>query len=277
MMSPCEKLTVRKSTKQLLKQQVVRKSEIHSKRNRRSLHSGTVANEIQVVDVRRVQLDAPTPVYDATVPKFHNFALDAGIFVHNTARSARDRTYQEVLPLKGKVKNAMRDKKGEALESEEVLNILSMIGFDPKADDPLSKLRVGKIIFMADPDPDGYHINALLLTLLQKYLPELFDRGLVFVANVPEYYALNAKTRQIFTGSTAAQVAETLKAAKQRLPVKHIKGYGEVDADTLRYLAFDPATRSLSRIIPSTSSGADERFQKLMSNDSESRKQLLGI
>jgi DNA gyrase subunit B len=241
------------------------------------LHSGTVANEIHVVDVRRVTLSKPIPVYDATVPKFHNFALDSGIFVHNTARSARDKSYQEILPLKGKIKNAMKDKKGEALESEEVLNILAMIGFDPKSDDPLAKLRVGKIIFMSDPDPDGFHINALLVTLIQKYLPELFDRGMVYVANISEYYALDPKTKKLYSAASSEALAALLTKEGIRLPIKHIKGYGEVSADVLRYLAFDPATRSLSRVITSDNQDADAQFERLMAAGSEARKQLLGI
>ena len=210
-------------------------------------------------------------------PEKRELILLEGESAGGTGRAARDKSFQEILPLKGKIKNAMRDKKNEALESEEVLNILAMIGFNPKAEDPLSNLRVGKIIHMADPDPDGYHINALLLTLEQKYLPELFERGMIYIANVPEYYALDVKTKKLYTGASASEVASKLEENRLKLPIKHIKGYGEVSAEVLRYLAFDPATRSLSRVLPSTASGADEAFVKLMSNDSESRKQLLGI
>ena len=100
---------------------------------------------------------------------------------------------------------------------------------------------------------------------------------MIYIANVPEYYALDVKTKKLYTGASASEVASKLEENRLKLPIKHIKGYGEVSAEVLRYLAFDPATRSLSRVLPSTASGADEAFVKLMSNDSESRKQLLGI
>lgn len=233
-----------------------------------------------LTEIRRITskgLPSKAATAPGCAPEDRELILLEGESASGTARSARDKSYQEILPLKGKIKNAMKDKKGEALESEEVLNILAMIGFDPKSDDPLAKLRVGKIIFMSDPDPDGFHINALLVTLIQKYLPELFDRGMVYVANISEYYALDPKTKKLYSAASSEALAALLTKEGIRLPIKHIKGYGEVSADVLRYLAFDPATRSLSRVITSDNPDADAQFERLMAAGSEARKQLLGI
>jgi intein/homing endonuclease len=147
--SSCEKLTLSKEDRLRLKN-----SKATGKRTRRSLHQGVVTNTITVKSVRKVTCD-PIPVYDATVPKYHNYALDAGIFVHNTAKGARDKRYQELLPLRGKFLNAYKAPIEKLLASEEVLNILATMGFDPKAEDPYKSLRVNRLIALADADVDG--------------------------------------------------------------------------------------------------------------------------
>lgn len=365
------------------------------------------------------------------------------------ARQARDSRFQETLPIKGKVLNALRDPRNKAIESEEIINILAQIGFDPKAENPYDKLRVGKIICLADPDPDGplvagtlvpvrydgewsqvsmeelasppwdrreyeviawngqstciadaydcrlveyvnslvrirfeddtklevsvnhqfplytenpilrdvfpdqtglmmtpaknlkvgdriisaedghishapknltgkqrvgtmrikklkvvsceptavycltvhgyhnfmlangvfsknCHINSLLLSLMYKFLPELFSRGMVYVAETPEFYAVDKAGKPYFAGKPD-ELAEKLKRLNVKAEVEHIKGYGEVSADILRLLAFDPTTRNITKIVPSVSADGDVEFIKLMSGGSESRKALLGI
>lgn len=183
--------------------------------------------------------------------------------------------WQAVLPLKGKVMNAVKAKGGKALESEEITHILGAIGFDPRAADPYEKLQVGKIIAFADPDPDGYHINVLLLTLFYRYLPKLFDLGMVYVAVTPEFYA--QVKGEVFFGPTLSSVQVKLKAAKMpaSTPIHHIKGWGEISAQLLRMLALDPSTRTLIQIKPIT--GEDAEFDRLMNDDVDYRRNLLGI
>lgn len=368
-----------------------------------------------------------------------------------SARAARNAYYQETLPIRGKVLNALRDPKGRAIESPEIINILAQIGYDPKAEDPYDKLRVGKIVCLADPDPDGpligstevlvrrvadkvwhqvcmstlastiweddpyevlawtgycyklvpaldckitdyvnkkvkitlasgvklecsenhrwpilksrvddrvehfgtdglsyvaasklktgdrlvsvdedglrhephnvsgiqvlhssmiekikvvscdlepmycltvpehhnfvlscgvlsknCHINSLLLTLFYKFLPELFNRGMVYVAEVPEFYAID-KAGKFYSAGKTEILAGILAKAGVKADICHIKGYGEISAAVLRTLAFDPATRVLSRIIPTETANGEVEFTKLMGNDSEARKKLLGI
>ena len=120
------------------------------------------------------------------------------------------------------------------------------------------------------------HINSLLLTLIYKYLPGLFAKGMVYVAEVPEFYAV-PKSGKPYFGTSPANLQAVLEEASVKAEIKHIKGYGEVDADILRILAFDPATRNIIKIVPTESENGDINFTKLMSGGSESRKQLLGI
>lgn len=163
-------------------------------------------------------------------------------------RKVREK-HQALLPLKGKIMNVLKARGDRALISRDVLNILAAIGFDPKAEDPLKKLQVGKIIQLSDADPDGSHINCLLNALLARYLPGMYDQGMVYVADMPEFYALVKD--QIFTGDTLSEVQTKMKKAGAKGDVQHAKGWGEVDEQVLKVLAVDP-TRRLIKIDPLT-------------------------
>lgn len=221
----------------------------------------------------------PTPVYDIeNLRGQENFALANGVVVHNSAaggmRFARFEYFQEFLPLKGKPKNVMRGNAGKndkTLESEEILNIFAMIGFDPKLENPYEKLRTGKIIIMADGDPDGSHIVTLLCAVFYRFLPDLFRLNKIFVTRVPEFYSIVGK--RILAGDTLAEVQALLEKEGLKGTVNHVKGYGEIDSSLLRIFACDPQSRRLYRVQPE---GAD-KFELLMGNDTATRKQLLGI
>lgn len=187
-------------------------------------------------------------------------------------KQARDKHFQEVLPLKGKPINAMRQPM-KALESQELLFMLSAIGYNPNAADPYKDLRTGKIILLADGDADGSHIESLLCAALYKFLPELFKRGMVYTVNSPEYIAHHPKTNKLVSGGTKE---ELLKKVPPGTAIKHIKGWGEIDPPVLRELAFDPNTRSLIQITAVNKADGQE-FVKLMSDDPTTRKALLGV
>lgn len=345
--------------------------------------------------------------------------------------------WQSLLPLRGKILNVKRSGKNEkALESEEIINILGAIGYDPKASDPLSKLQVSKVICLADADPDGpvsadtlvytnkgqltikeiikewekginyysfdrlrvyaydeekretiladinwagitctrtieyeitfsngftvectdshkwaiynedkcsieyvrtdslelgdsivglssdgntcftinsitkkilpreknfycldicglhnfyvadtlgnkylchnCHINALLLTLFHTYLPEMFDRGMIYVADMPEFYSIYKD--KFFSGNTLSEVRAKMNEAKvpNSVEINHIKGWGEIDACLMKILAIDPNTRKLIR-IQAVTKNQETVFNKLMTDDVEFRKELLGL
>lgn len=183
--------------------------------------------------------------------------------------------HQEVLKLRGKILNVARDDKGKAFESQEVLNILLSMGFDPNKKNPFDSLRIGRVILLCDPDPDGHHINTLLLALHHKYLRPLFERNMVYVAHAKEYVA-SYKGRNYY-GSTVDEVRKALpKDAGSKVEVSHIKGWGEVDDSVLREAAFNPETRQLIQIKP-VSTEDTKRFDALMREDTEYRRKLLKI
>jgi DNA gyrase subunit B len=160
----------------------------------------------------------------------------------------------------------------EVVDSDEVKYVLATIGFDPNAKDPYKKLRTHRIMLLADADFDGAHINSLVLTLLYKYLPGLFERGYVFVVDAPEYYAYNPKSKEYFTGDSV----ELVRKQTKNLDVHHLKGWGEAPVELLETLAFDPKVRKLIRIGLVDKQGHKD-FCALMGEDSGYRKELLGI
>jgi DNA gyrase/topoisomerase IV subunit B len=238
----------------------------------RQAEPASMKMKMRIKSVKIKRLKKPVPVYDATSPKYHNLVLANGCVVHNTAKFARDKNYQEVFYLRGKIMNALRATDAKVLESEEVKGILQSIGFDPSRADPLSKLRVGKIICLSDPDDDGYHINSLILTLLWKYLPGLFERGLVYVVKASEYVAtINGKM------CYSADKADLIKQNGGKAPADllHLKGWGEASVDQLKRMAFDPEQRLLEQLTPSSDGG--KRLKLIMSDDPVVRKEMLGV
>lgn len=205
---------------------------------------------MRVVSTTTVVLSEPIPVYCFTAKETANFTLANGAIVHNCGglRQVRQK-HQALLPLRGKVLNAVRAKSDKVLMSRDILNILAAIGFDAKAEDPLRKLQIGRIIFLADADADGAHINCLLHALTSRYLPGLYEQGMVYVADMPEFYAVDKD--RIFTGDSLSEVKAKLNKAGSKADILHAKGWGEVDAQILKILAIDPSRR-LIQINPLT-------------------------
>jgi DNA gyrase/topoisomerase IV subunit B len=207
-------------------------------------------------------------------PEDRELYIIEGESARGSVLSARDSNFQEALALKGKILNVMREKKADRVfENEEVMNILKSIGFIPDLPDPISKLRVGKIILCADADVDGHHINSLILGCLYRFVPGVFQRNMVYVAKGAEYLA------QTPSGNF---YADTLDELKSKLPPKyhgyilHLKGWGEANADAFSDMAFNPRTRKLLKIKPFDKDG-EIRFKALMQESISYREALLGL
>ncbi|QJT70907.1 DNA topoisomerase 2 [Vibrio phage vB_VcorM_GR7B] len=195
----------------------------------------------------------------------------------DAARMNKPYRYQETLALKGKIANAAKlidQGKGDAVwESEEVLNILTAIGFNPSSKDPMKDLRCGKLILTADADPDGGHINTLVLTTIAELLPEMFTRGMVYIAILPKYMAEHKGT--LYFGNTVKEIRAQAPKGVELKP-SYLKGLGEMSALALRQCAFDPETRKLYKINAPSRSELGE-LHELMGSSAEYRKKLLGI
>ena len=195
-----------------------------------------------------------------------------------SAKQARDRETQAILPLKGKILSTWEVDSGEILGSQEVHDISVALGIDPGADE-LKGLRYGKVCILADADSDGLHISSLLIALFVRHFPALVDRGHVFVAMPPlyridvgkeVYYALDESDRQGFLDRIAAEK----KSGK--VTVQRFKGLGEMNPAQLRETTMAEDTRRLVQLKPnelkSTHELLDMLFAKKRAGD---RKQWL--
>jgi DNA gyrase subunit B len=204
-------------------------------------------------------------------PEMVELYICEGDSAKGTCRGARD-PHQEVLGLRGKVLNVIRD--GASPDSnKEVTDILKSIGYNPSLQDPYSKLRVGKILLMADSDVDGTHIRTLLIGLLQTYLPELFTRKMIYDVIVPVYmYRLDSGDK-IF----ADTLTDMQKLVPNFSPLKmsRLKGWGEINPVDLRKVAF-LESRNLKLLKP-LSKGQYKSFKALLGTDPTERKNLLGV
>jgi DNA gyrase/topoisomerase IV subunit B len=188
--------------------------------------------------------------------------------------AARDPRFQEILPLSGKIPNVWRDD-SKIATNEPIINILRSIGFDPK--NP-SVLRVGKIVLLSDSDVDGFHCTLLILGLLYRILPKLFDDGKVFIASTPLF---------IYRTDTQSFHCDTLDEAKAKVKergmtfdpakVNRLKGLGEAPAEVLQQSAFDLSTRRLTQVRPPADSNNRRLMISLLGDDPSARKALLGL
>ena len=199
-----------------------------------------------------------------------------------TAKQGRDRSFQAILPLRGKILNVEKAMEHKIYDNEEIRNMFTALGVkigtpeDPKALD-LSKLRYHKIIIMTDADVDGSHIATLILTFFFRYMKELVEQGYLYIAQPPLYLVKKGKEQAYaWTDEERKAVAIKIGGGKEdNVGFQRYKGLGEMNADQLWDTTMNPATRSLKRVTIESAAEADSVFSMLMGDEVAPRREFI--
>jgi len=216
----------------------------------------------------------PGKLADCSSKKFEKTELFIveGDSAGGSGKSARDKEFQAVLPLKGKILNVEKANPTKALSSEEVINLITALGTGIKENFNLEKLRYNKIIIMCDADVDGQHITTLLLTFFFRYASQLIENGNVYIAVAPLYRIRKGKDIYVYSD-------EELKKALDKLggkaDVQRFKGLGEMNAEQLWDTTMNPKTRILKRVTIEDVVLADETFSMLMGDEVGPRREFI--
>ena len=195
-----------------------------------------------------------------------------------SAKTARDRNFQAILPIRGKILNVEKASIDKVLANAEIKTMINAFGCGFSEgygnDFDITKLRYDKIIIMADADVDGAHISTLLLTLFYRFMPELIYEGHVYVAMPPLYKAIPSKGEEEYLYDDAA-LERYRKNHKSNFTLQRYKGLGEMDAEQLWETTLNPETRILKRIEIEDGRMASDITELLMGNDVPPRKMFI--
>ncbi len=186
-----------------------------------------------------------------------------------SAKQARNKEFQAILPLKGKILNVEKAAPTKVFSSEEVANLITAMGTGTGEQFALDKLRYGKIIIMTDADVDGQHIKTLLLTLFFRYVPQLIDNGRIFIAVAPLYKIRKGKDHYVFSDEELKKLVDKLGGKPD---VQRFKGLGEMNPQQLWDTTMNPNTRVVKKVTVEDAVEADKTFSTLMGDDVEPRR-----
>lgn len=199
-----------------------------------------------------------------------------------TAKQGRDRSYQAILPLRGKILNVEKAMEHKIYENEEIRNMYTALGVtvgtqeDPKALNT-TKLRYHKVIIMTDADVDGSHIATLILTFIFRYMKELVEQGYVYIAQPPLYLVKKGKEQEYaYNEEQRKLLVEKLAGGREdSVTIQRYKGLGEMNADQLWETTMDPARRTLKQVTIESAYEADRIFSMLMGDEVAPRREFI--
>ncbi len=193
-----------------------------------------------------------------------------------SSRQARDRHFQAILPLRGKILNVERARLDKILASKEIRSLVIALGTAIAEDFDLEKLRYHRVIIMTDADVDGSHIRTLLLTLFYRYFQPIIEGGYLYIAQ-PPLYRIQAGKRieHAYTEEDKLEILEDMKKQKQTPSVQRFKGLGEMNPDQLWETTMNPENRTLLKVVINSAKEADKIFDTLMGKEVFPRKRFI--
>jgi DNA gyrase subunit B len=209
-------------------------------------------------------------------PALSEMFLVEGDSAGGTAKQARNREFQAILPLKGKILNVEKARADKMLSNEEIRTLITAIGAGIGIDFDIAKPRYHKIIVMTDADVDGAHIRTLLLTFFFRQMRPLIDSGYIFIAQPPLYRITKGKgTHYCWSDQERDGLMESEFGGSKGVHIQRYKGLGEMNADQLWETTMDPDQRKLRRVTLEDSVEAHEIFSILMGDEVEPRRQFI--
>jgi len=193
-----------------------------------------------------------------------------------SAKQGRDRHFQAILPLRGKILNTERARLNKILDNNEVKALISALGTGISEDFKLENLRYNRIIIMTDADVDGAHIRTLLLTFFFRYMTPLIQNGYLFIAQPPLYrldYRKNS--RYAFSDAGRDEIIKEWGADPTKVAIQRYKGLGEMNPEQLWETTMDPATRTLLQVTIEDAAEADRIFDMLMGSSVPPRRRFI--
>src|SRR5512143_3493095 len=213
-----------------------------------------------------------------TDPSLCEVYLVEGDSAGGSAKQGRDRSFQAILPLRGKILNVQKARIDKILSNEEIRTIITAIGTGVGEDFKIGEARYHKIIIMTDADVDGAHIRTLLLTFFYKEMKQLIDAGYIYIAQPPLYRV--AKGKEEFYAYSEAERDDYSKRlsngdGRGSVNIQRYKGLGEMNPDQLWKTTMAPATRTILRVTMEDAAVASKLFDELMGDEVEPRRQFI--
>ena len=209
-------------------------------------------------------------------PEIRELYLVEGASAGGTAKEGRDRRFQAILPLRGKILNVEKSRIDKMLAHEEIKALITALGANFGEDFDPEKLRYHRVIIMTDADVDGAHIRTLLLTFFYRFMPELIERGYLYVAQPPLYSIKKGKdVKWFYNDKDKDSYVNKLKDGQRGLSIQRYKGLGEMNPTQLWDTTMDPGVRTVLQVNVDDAMKADEIFSDLMGEEVAPRKRFI--